>query len=72
VHSSIAQDYAMALAARAERLPVGDPSKEQVALPADGARGRADLAYPAGQRSWRNPNRHLGPGSGTGAQIRYR
>ncbi|HEY7144507.1 MAG TPA: benzaldehyde dehydrogenase [Streptosporangiaceae bacterium] len=32
VHSSIAKDYAMALAARAEHLPVGDPNKEQVAL----------------------------------------
>ena len=32
VHSSIAKDYAMALAARAEHLPVGDPHKEQVAL----------------------------------------
>jgi benzaldehyde dehydrogenase (NAD) len=32
VHSSIAKDYAMALAARAEQLPVGDPNKEKVAL----------------------------------------
>ena len=32
VHSSIAKDYAMALAARADHLPVGDPNKEQVAL----------------------------------------
>jgi benzaldehyde dehydrogenase (NAD) len=32
VHSSIAKDYAMALAARAEHLPVGDPHKEPVAL----------------------------------------
>jgi len=32
VHSSIAKDYAMTLAARAEHLTVGDPYKEQVAL----------------------------------------
>jgi benzaldehyde dehydrogenase (NAD) len=32
VHSSIAKDYAMALAARAEHLQVGDPNQEHVAL----------------------------------------
>jgi benzaldehyde dehydrogenase (NAD) len=32
VHSSIAKEYAMALAARADRLRVGDPHTEQVAL----------------------------------------
>jgi benzaldehyde dehydrogenase (NAD) len=32
VHSSIAKEYASALAARAEHLPVGDPFADQVAL----------------------------------------
>jgi benzaldehyde dehydrogenase (NAD) len=32
VHSSIAKEYASALAARAEHLPVGDPNTAQVAL----------------------------------------
>jgi benzaldehyde dehydrogenase (NAD) len=32
VHESIAEEYAARLAARAEKLPVGDPYREQVAL----------------------------------------
>jgi benzaldehyde dehydrogenase (NAD) len=32
VHESIAEDYATALADRAEKLPVGDPYRDQVAL----------------------------------------